>query len=738
MELTELSEEKQQFLTLCSNEDWEKGLYDNIRVLDNQEGHGISLSNTITFTPELIVGLEAIADIAVSHDGILFMLDKTANVFVIYPEDKQIKAFATLGDRIPGFNNSLSEHTILSIAVYRDTIFVCDSDTGTFIALSYEDSSIINIVDRENMTFDDPDLMDSFMPSGIAVDNNNNLYAVISEEETRKTTVVKIDLSHKTVKEVFHYVIAEQIQKSRYNITIDNTYITKSSKSQNRIPLFVTENRIYILVQNPDICVCSQFIISENRQKNYSFKKSEELFRDASGLCVDSQGTIYVGDSDYVGDPDGMGSIYKFSSNLGYTGKVTDYKGASLKLAIDKYNNIYIFSEDTQHITQYITQLKALENTQVPDEITLPYGEYFSYSFDSGSEDTVWHRIVIDAFIPDEANINISYVISDNKDFGNINKLISDKNSVKDNIIELNSNENINWNKLLPNPTNALIESAGRYIWLKIELITRSTALPVLKTIQLYYPSISYLRYLPAVYSKDKQSRDFLVRFLSLFEKFFSEMENRIDHIERYFDINIVDEEFCKWLSTWVAIPNSLQWPHDLLKELIKKAPELYKFGGTVKGLKEIIKLYLGSNPFIIEYFQTYEFTTQKEILQKHMEFDPYTFAVLIAPSDNGKKQDPFGEKRKKDIFEVKKLLEMTKPAYTKYKLIDLQPRIHLNILSYLGINSYIDKPSFVLNIGSNMPEDTVFSKSVTPGYMGIIYGSKLGIDSFMIDFQEE
>lgn len=55
-----------------------------------------------------------------------------------------------------------------------------------------------------------------------------------------------------------------------------------------------------------------------------------------------------------------------------------------------------------------------------------------------------WHRIVVDAFIPDGANINISYVVSDNKDFENINKSIDDRNSVKDYITELNYNENIN------------------------------------------------------------------------------------------------------------------------------------------------------------------------------------------------------------------------------------------------------------------------------------------------------
>ena len=69
-----------------------------------------------------------------------------------------------------------------------------------------------------------------------------------------------------------------------------------------------------------------------------------------------------------------------------------------------------------------------------------------------------------------------------------------------------------------------------------------------------YYPRISYLSFLPAIYQEDPVSRDFLERFLSLFESVLYGLETDISEMFKLFDAETAPPKFLAWLASWLNL----------------------------------------------------------------------------------------------------------------------------------------------------------------------------------------
>ena len=142
----------------------------------------------------------------------------------------------------------------------------------------------------------------------------------------------------------------------------------------------------------------------------------------------------------------------------------------------------------------------------------------------------------------------------------------------------------------------------GRYLWLKLALATYDEKVrPAVRQMKILYPRISYLRYLPAIYQDDPVSRDFLERFLSLYESIFSDLEIDISTVSQYFDPDTTPPGFLKWLASWVNIAIEDEWPEAMQREFIRQAARLYTIKGTVAGLSLFIEIYTGKPPTILE-----------------------------------------------------------------------------------------------------------------------------------------
>ena len=297
-----------------------------------------------------------------------------------------------------------------------------------------------------------------------------------------------------------------------------------------------------------------------------------------SGLAVDAEHNVYVGE---VGDGDL--AFFVWDAHGCYLGSFDNPHGPCRQLFTDAQGRLYALCGE--HGT--LVMLNG-------NDTYLTHGVYFSKRFDSTKIGTLWHRLEIDAEIPERTKIDVHYHVSDDR--------------IERQIIE----DTGAWKTVLSTPYNGLkskdgllMNAKGRYLQLKIELFSDTGNTPVVRRLYAYFPRLSYLRYLPATYQEDPTGRDFLERFLSLFETISAGMEHQILHLSRHFDAEATPDEFLNWLGSWLAIARDDQWSMDQKRALLEQAYTLYKQRGTLGGLGTMIELFTGTRPIIIEHFKT-------------------------------------------------------------------------------------------------------------------------------------
>lgn len=217
------------------------------------------------------------------------------------------------------------------------------------------------------------------------------------------------------------------------------------------------------------------------------------------------------------------------------------------------------------------------------------YGCYTSKPLDSGipadkePPGCRWHRIVLDADIPENSTLKISYYTSETKDTAR------------------NCNSG-GWSEPSVNARDALVQAApGRYITLKVEFNREGDKSPVLRQVKIFYQRISYLRYLPAVYQENRESREFLERFLSIFESALYDSDETISRMRTFFDPMAAPEEFYRWLAGWLSL-DLYDLLRDRNREFILHAVEFYKKKGTVSGIASLVSFLTGKKCCVKEY----------------------------------------------------------------------------------------------------------------------------------------
>lgn len=443
-----------------------------------------------------------------------------------------------------------------------------------------------------------------------------------------------------------------------------------------------------------------------------------------SGFGVDTRGVLYIGEVRSVASTEEDDRfIRRFDPQGHYLGEAGDFRGSVNQLALDGEDWIYAYGEDEGE--RKISILKpALRYTKLAG-MSLVKGRFFSRALDSAEQGTEWHKFVADADIPANTQIQISYIAADDKQVtikGSTTNLDSyiraaaaedDEETRAQRAADLDTLE---WSAPAVNAADALIiGGVGRYLWLRMDLIGSEERAPSVTSLRIDFPRATYLRYLPAVYQEDEKSRDFLERFLSLFETFFAGTESRIAHIARYFDVDssLARGDFLRWLASWLAVSEDKSWSEEQLRALVKRAPELYRNRGTREGLEGMIEIFTGERPLIVEHPQTVcdlaaaqkgagERGAANEVAELYRRLygtDPYCFCVLLKP---------FQVRSEEERKAVRRIVDAEKPAHTCAGLLALQPWIHLDMHTYLGVNTYLSQPSPRLDMNSAIPRDTV------------------------------
>ena len=647
------------FLVLNTKPRWDTGLAFSVQTSDA----GISLEPHATYTTEgtlnqaeLPLDMD-VADFTVGSCQILYMLDAVSRQVWTY--DPNQKRF----EQIRCIDALFTQPT--SIAFHPGTLYVGDAAAEhRLIALAEVNWQIRWAVSATRDARGDAlGLAQPFTPLDLAVDSTGNVYTL----DAVNRTVVKFDVAGRAIA---HFESAALATGSPVAIAFSrHGFVFVLEQQGQRVLQFSTDGQ---LINDTFIALPSSSMLP-------------------SGLAVDGQGHLFIGDGrpNIEGEQDDR-FVRIFTSAGDLEGVVAAYRGAVDALAVDAADRIYIFNRTAQQIV-----ILRLEQTFISPGNTQATGYYFSSALDSTTRGTQWHKLVFDMDRPANTQVQVSYLIAND-----IDAVPADATHASLDVLNA-----LAWSTPIVNPQDALVCSpTGRYLWLRVQLIGQERLTPTVRRIQVYFPRNSYLRYLPAVYQEDTQSCDFLERFLSLFETFFTEVEGRINHIVRYFDASVtqvVVGDFLRWLASWLAITVEENWSEAQRRALVQRAPDLYTQRGTRAGIEAIIELFIGAKPLIVEHFQLEcaQEPAVRQLLAQLYGTDPYCFCILLPVSRGA--LDPAQTRQL-----VTRLVEAEKPAHTCAGILELQPWVYLDMHTYLGINTCLSEPDPRLDIGSVMPRD--------------------------------
>ena len=254
---------------------------------------------------------------------------------------------------------------------------------------------------------------------------------------------------------------------------------------------------------------------------------------------------------------------------------------------------------------------------------------------DSGSSQTVWHRLYVEAEIPPDCAVVVAVATGDeavppvSEDewhphcFGNASgrqgrvpqgAWVSSASEVPFYPGLLNcplvKDRAGLFTVLIQRANRPVTQMKGRYLWMRVILNGNGRATPEVAAVRAYASRFSYRdRYLPQLYRETKfgdeaeavlapgqpaTPSDFLERFLDNMEGVLTPLEDRIASAYLLTDPRTTPAEALEWLGGWIGVSFDPAFPKERRRQLIASAPELYRKRGTLEGLMLALDIATG------------------------------------------------------------------------------------------------------------------------------------------------
>ena len=228
-------------------------------------------------------------------------------------------------------------------------------------------------------------------------------------------------------------------------------------------------------------------------------------------------------------------------------------------------------------------------------------------SFDSQLPACVWHRLFLDAEIPNGTSVTVRARASDDPDLLPLAQWLPQPVPYQrfdgaelpwyDPWADLRDADGH-----LPDHTGTwellFQQVTGRYLELELTLQGNGRSTPLLRSVRAWYPRFSYAtHYLPAIYPASDSPDGFLDRFLANFEGFYTATEERIEHSALLLDARTTLAADLPWLARWFGLTLDPQWNEAQRRFLVRNIDRFYRQRGTVPGLVSTLRIYLSAIP---------------------------------------------------------------------------------------------------------------------------------------------
>ncbi len=179
----------------------------------------------------------------------------------------------------------------------------------------------------------------------------------------------------------------------------------------------------------------------------------------------------------------------------------------------------------------------------------------------------------------------------------------------------------------------------------------------------------SYIKWLPSIYQRaDVNGKNFLRDYLWIIQHMFASVDETLESVHKFFDPYEAPERFLPWLASWTAMVVEEDWPVEKKRRLIRKALELYRIRGTVKGLKLFLSLFSAAEPKLEENkwpFKGWRIGVTGEVGVDTIVLPPvnlaHAFVVRMPVS--------YKDLSHEAVIRVHEILMMEKPASCQYYL---------------------------------------------------------------------
>lgn len=166
----------------------------------------------------------------------------------------------------------------------------------------------------------------------------------------------------------------------------------------------------------------------------------------------------------------------------------------------------------------------------------------------------------------------------------------------------------------------------------------------------------SWSSYLPEVYRESEES--FLYRFLKIFQSVYEDLTKQISTMPHRLYPKHSDMEILEWLAGWFDMENAGIWNREQLIYLLENQSRLIPIRGTKKYMEEMIKLYTGHMPFIVEYYNLSRYKTDlKRAKQLELLYGDHEYAVTVVLLEQA-------VDNQKDIAILHRIMEDAAPAF--------------------------------------------------------------------------
>lgn len=221
-----------------------------------------------------------------------------------------------------------------------------------------------------------------------------------------------------------------------------------------------------------------------------------------------------------------------------------------------------------------------------------PRGQYLSLPLDSGIPGCRWHRVRIDADVPDGCLVEAAVATTDGPADGRISPVAT---AGPWQPFPTGDPHPDDWYPLGSNVTdNTLRVAPGRYAYLRIRLTGDGRSTPRVHQVRLDLPRHGTLDLLPAVYAEEPAARDFSERFLSLFDAHLERLDDLLDRRPALFDGAALPDDALGWLGGLIGVGFEPQMTIERRRALLAAAPDLYRRRGTPGGLVDTLRIALG------------------------------------------------------------------------------------------------------------------------------------------------